>query len=163
MKVIQDIDKSISVMQNASRWMKYEGIPISKWWDLKNLNKKFLVQYAKTDEFYCVLVDSNPAAAAILQMSQSAQDWKNVDKNTPKPALYIHWLCVSKDFRGKQMPKVMIDFAGKLAKENNVRLLRADTNSEVVKLRKIYENLGFKLVAEQQEDYRKTAFYEKKV
>ncbi len=31
------------------------------------------------------------------------------------------------------------------------------------KLRKIYENLGFHLVATIQEDYRKTAFYQKKI
>ncbi len=79
--------------------MKEKNIPISKWWDLKNLNKGFLLQYAKPEEFYVVLVDSKPATAAILQMNQNAQDWKNVDKNKSKKALYIHWLCVSKEFK----------------------------------------------------------------
>ena len=31
------------------------------------------------------------------------------------------------------------------------------------KLKKIYENLGFKLADIQEENYRKTAFYQKKV
>ena len=57
----------------------------------------------------------------------------------------------------------MVDFAKNLAKKNKVRFLRADTNAEKLKLRKIYEDLGFKLAAEEQEDYRKTALYEKKV
>ncbi len=157
------MDKAISVMRNASKWMKESGIAVSKWWDLKNLNKNFLLNYVKPEEFYVVLVNYKPAAAAILQLSQSAQNWKNVDKNKAKHALYIHWLCVSKDFRGRQMPKSIIKFSQELAKENNVRLLRADMNAEETKLRKIYKDLGFKLVAELQEDYRKTAFYEKKV
>ena len=83
-KVIQDREQAISVMRNANKWMKEKNIPISKWWDLKNLNKDFLLQYAKQEEFYCVLVDSIQAAAAILQINQNSQDWKSVDKNNQK-------------------------------------------------------------------------------
>ena len=162
-KVVQNMDKAISIMRSASKWMKESGLHVSKWWSLENLNKDFLLQYAKPEEFYVILVDSKPAAAAILQPSQNAQNWKNVDKNKAKHAMYIHWLCVSKEFRGKKIPKFMIDFAAKLAKENGIKLLLADTNAEKIKLMKIYKNLGFNLVAKLQEDYRKTAFYEKKI
>ena len=57
----------------------------------------------------------------------------------------------------------MIDFAEKKARENNINLLRVDTNASETKLRKIYEKLGFRLVAVEQEDYRQTAFYQKKI
>lgn len=162
-KVIQDVDKSIFVMRDAGKWLEETGRNPSKWWQSKNLHREFLLQYAKPQEFYVALVDRRPAAAAIFQLSQSAQDWQSVDGNKPQEALYIHWLCVHRDFRGKNMSKVMVDFAEKLAKEKGVELLRADTSADQMKLRKIYEDLGFRLVAVEQEDYRKTAFYQKRV
>lgn len=162
-KVVQDIDKAIFVMQDAGKWLEETGKKPSKWWQLKNLNRKFLLQYAKPQEFYVALVDRKPAAAAVLQLSQNAQDWQSVDKGKPQKALYIHWLCVHRDFRGKNMSKVMVDFSEQLAKDKGAGLLRADTNAKETKLRKIYEDLGFRLVEIEQEDYRKTAFYQKRV
>jgi len=162
-KIVQNIDKAIFVMRDAGRWLKESGKNPSKWWQLQNLNRGFLLKYAKPQEFYVALVNKKPAAAAILQFNQKAQDWQTVDKDKARPALYIHWLCVHRQFAGMGLPKKIIDFAKQKAQEKNVKLLRVDTNANKIKLRKIYENLGFNLVAIEQEDYRKTAFYQKKV
>lgn len=159
-KIVQDIDKAISVMHEVGKWLQDSGKNPSKWWQPQNLNQEFLLQYAKPQEFFAVLVDKKPAAAAILQLNQNAQDWKNVDKNKSQPALYIHWLCVKRQFSNQGLPKLIIDFAKQLAKNNNVNLLRVDTNAEEQKLRDLYEELGFNLVSIEQEDYRKTAFYQ---
>jgi len=145
-KIVQDVDQAIMVMRDAGRWLEESGKNPSKWWQLKNLNKKFLFQYTKPEEFYVVLVDDKPAAAAILQFSQKT--------------LYIHWLCVARRFAGQGLPKIIVDFAKKLASEKNIKSLQADTNADEAKLRKIYEDLGFRLMAIKQEDYRKTAFYQ---
>ena len=61
------------------------------------------------------------------------------------------------------LPKIIIDFAAHLAQGENIGLLRVDTNANEMKLRKIYEDLGFYLVAVQKGDYRETAFYQKKL
>lgn len=99
--------------------------------------------------------------SVILQFEQRNQDWTSVDGNQPQKALYIHWLCIYRDFAGRGLPKLMVDFAGKKALEHNIKLLRVDTNADQVKLRKIYEDLGFTLAGIEQEDYRQTAFYQK--
>ena len=150
-------------MRDAGKWLEETDRKTSKWWQLKNLNRKFLFQYANPKEFYAALIDERPAAAAILQVSQNAQDWQSIDKDKPPKALYIHWLCVHRDFRGKNIPKKIVDFAEKLAKKSGVKLLRADTNAKEMKLRKVYESLGFKLAALEQEGYRKTALYQKRI
>lgn len=162
-KIIQDVDFALSVMRSASKWMSINGKIVSNWWKLENLNKNFLLQYAKEEEFYVGLIDNNLVVAAILQTSQNAQDWKNIDKDKSKTALYVHWLCIYHRFSGNNLPKVMIDFAEQLAKDKNINLLRCDTNAEELKLREIYEQLGFKLIDIEQEDYRQTAFYEKEI
>lgn len=59
-KIAQDIDKAIYVMRDASKRMQQDSIKISKWWDLKNLNKDFLSHYAKSEEFYVALVNNKP-------------------------------------------------------------------------------------------------------
>lgn len=162
-KIVQDIDQAISVMRKVGKWLLETDKNPSKWWRPENLNSKFLLQYAKPEEFYVALIADKPAAAAVLQFNQNAQDWQSIDKDEAQKVLYIHWLCVDRQFAGMKLPKIIIDFASNKAKEENVKLLRVDTNANEVKLRKLYEDLGFYLVAVEQEDYRKTAFYQKKI
>ena len=122
LNIIQDTDQAMLVLRDAGKWLLKSGGKPSKWWQLQNLNKKFLFQYAKPEEFYVGLVDKKPAVAAILQIDQKAQDWEAIDKDKSKPALYIHWLCVHRHFSGKDLPKEMVNFAAKFAKKNNINL-----------------------------------------
>ncbi len=160
--VVQNMNQAISVMRSASKWMKESGKKVSKWWRLENLNSSFLLQYAKPEEFYVVLIGGVPGAAAVLQSNQNSQDWEPVDGDKHGFALYIHWLCIDHRFAGKGLPKIVVDFAEQQAHQNNIDVLRADTNANELKLRGIYENLGFTLINIKQEDYRQTAFYEKR-
>jgi len=107
----QDMNKAISVMYKAGKWLQDTGKNPSKWWQPENLNKDFLLNYAKPEEFFVAIINNKPAAVAILQLDQKAQDWFNVDKGKLIKALYIHWLCVDHIFAGKGMPKLFIDFA----------------------------------------------------
>ncbi len=160
-KIVQNVNQAIYVMRDAGKWLLENNKNPSKWWSLKNLNRKFLLQYAKPDEFYVALINNEPAAAAILQFNQKAQDWKSIDGDRRQPALYIHWLCVHRKFADNNLTKIMVNFASTLAQAQNINLLRVDTNAEELKLRKIYEGLDFQLADIKQEDYRKTAFYQK--
>lgn len=161
--ILQNTDLAISVMQDAGRWIEENGKPLSRWWKSENLNRDFLLRYANPEEFYVVMIDNVPAAAVVLQFSQSAQNWQSIDGDNPKPALYMHWFCVHRNFRGQGLPKVMIDFAEKLAKEKDVGLLRVDTNAEEMKLRDMYEAMDFSLAGIVDEKQRKSALYEKKI
>lgn len=160
---IQDMDQAIGVMRSAGKWMKESGKNPSKWWKLENLNREFLLQHAKPEEFYVGLVDGVPAVAAVLILLDNNEDWKSVDADHPQRAFYVHWLCVDRQFARQGLPKLMIDFSQRLAKKKGVNSLRLDANADKKKLRDIYEGLGFRLVGTKQEDYRKTAFYQKSV
>ena len=160
-KIVQDMDQAISVLHNVAQWLEESGKKPSKWWQPQNMNREFFLQHAEPSEFYAVLVDGKPAAAAILQDTQRNQSWESIDKNKQVSALYIHWLCVHRQYAGRGLPKLIVDFAEQQAVSRGIHLLRVDTNAQETKLRKIYENLGFKLVTIEQEDYRQTAFYQK--
>ncbi len=162
-KIIQNIDQAIEVMQDAGKWMEENDMNPSKWWKSETLNKEVMLQYANKDEFYVGIVDEKPAVAAILQFEQTAQDWSSVDNGNPPEALYIHWLSVARKFKGMNLAKFMIDFAEDFAKKNKVKLLRVDTNAEELKLKNLYEKFGFKPVGVEKKEHQETAFYQKLV
>lgn len=162
-KIVQDMDRAIRVMRIAGKWLSDSGKNPSKWWRLGNLNREFLLRHAKPEEFYVGLVGGVPAVAAVLMLLENNQDWKSIDHDHPQKALYIHWLCVDRQFAGRDLPKVMIGFAARLAKKNGAGLLRLDANADKKKLQDIYEDLGFRLVGTKQEDSRKSGFYQKKI
>ncbi len=157
------MDQAVGVMRSAGQWMRESGKNPSKWWKMENLNREFLLKHAKEDEFYVGLVNGVPAVAAVLMLLDSNEEWKNVDVDHSQKALYIHWLCVDRQFAGRNLPKRMIDFTQRLAKKNGVGFLRLDANADKTKLQNIYEDLGFRLVGTIQEDARTSAFYQKMV
>lgn len=162
-QLVNDVDSAIAVMQEAGQWLLDSGRQPSKWWDPKNLNRDFLFQYAKPEEFYTLKIDGKPAAAVILQIDQNAQDWEAIDGDRQVPAMYVHWLCVRREFAGQGLPEKVTDLAADLAAQNQINILRADTNAEETNLREVYESIGFELAGIVQEDYRTTAFYQKLV
>jgi ribosomal protein S18 acetylase RimI-like enzyme len=132
----------------------------SEAWRPENLNREYLLQWAKPDEFFVGKVGGVPAVAAIVQREQTAQDWSSVDKGVSKPAIYVHWLAVSREFSGHDLPAAMMEFATMQARSAKVPVVRVDTNASETKLRSLYERLGFHLVGLAEEGYRTTALFE---
>ncbi|AKM78780.1 TPA: hypothetical protein DEQ95_04785 [Candidatus Beckwithbacteria bacterium] len=159
-KIIQSFEKGIVVMHNAGLWMEKSGLKPNKWWKPENMNRNFILKHTEPDEFYVALVGDKPAASMVLQETERNQSWKSVDGDKPKRALYLHWLCVQRDFAGKGFPKVMVEFAKGEAKKRGFSLLRLDTNANEEKLCSLYEGLGFRLMGNEEGDGHKTAFYQ---
>lgn len=162
-EIVQNTNKAIAVMLNASVWMEKSGKHLSKWWQSKNMNRNFLLQHTDPGEFFVALVNGKPSASAILQDNERNQSWKSVDKDSPQKALYVHWLCVARDFAGQGYSKVMLDFAAEEARKRDFELLRLDTDANEKKLCELYESLGFKLMGTEQDVDHVTAFYQKDV
>jgi ribosomal protein S18 acetylase RimI-like enzyme len=162
-KVVSNEDAAITVIKHVAEWMQAKGLPTDGWWDPSNMNATFLGKYAKPSEFYVATVDGQPAAAAIIQPEQTAQDWTAVDSDKAPKAMYIHWVAVERAFAGSGLPEALIDHAYRLAAEGECPVIRLDTNAEEPKLCQLYESLGFKRIATEQEGEHVTAFYEKAV
>jgi ribosomal protein S18 acetylase RimI-like enzyme len=159
--IIQDRDKSISLMHEAGTWLQRSGRGHSIWWQPQNMNPQFLAQHTESEEFYTALINGKPAASMVIQETERNQSWKPIDGENPQKALYLHWLCVSRDFAGQGLPRKMIDFAIKEAKAKDFSRLRLDTEADQPKLCHLYESHGFKLMGTQvEEDGHQTAFYQ---
>jgi GNAT superfamily N-acetyltransferase len=158
-KFVQNTDQAIAVLHSAGVWLVESGKSPSKWWLPENLNRDFLLEHSEPEEFFVGLVNEKPAVAAIFQLNERNQSWESVDKGQTQRALYVHWLAVDPNFSGKGLPRLMLEFASQYSQRLNLSLIRLDTNTQEPKLRKIYEDLGFDLMAIKDQ----TAFYQKKV
>jgi len=160
MTIIQDMNKAISVMHNAGQWLLDNGKEPHDYFHPDNMNSDYLLKYVKPSEFYVAIVNGKPAASLVLQEDERNQSWESVDKGNTKQALYIHWLAVHRDFAGKGLSQVMINFAVKEAKLRGFKIIRLDTDANESKLVKLYENLGFKHVHTEHEEDIDTAFFQ---
>jgi len=163
MEIIQDADKAISVMHDVGVWLEKSGMNPSLWWQPQNMNRSFLLQHVEPNEFYVAIANRIPAASVVLQDSERNQSWKSVDGDKPQKALYIHWLCVARDFAGQELSKAMVDFAGAEAAKRKLKLLRLDTDADKEKLCSLYERLDFRLMGIEEEGEHRTAFYQKNI
>ncbi len=156
--------KAIEVIKHAGECLKQSGKDVSYWWDPKNLSASFFNDFSKPEEFYVMVKDGKTAGAVILQTEQTLQDWSSVDGvglvNRSR-AVYVHYLAVEREFAGKGISQMLLDFAKKLTREKNRYLIRLDTNADEPKLKELYEGYGFKAVGElDEEDGHRTVLYE---
>lgn len=163
LKIIKDLDKSIEVMNNVGLWMEKSGLKPTKWWKPENMNQEFMLKHAEPDEFYVALINNKPAASMVLQETERNQSWKSIDGEKPKNALYLHWLCVHRDFAGRGLSLKMVKFAKKEARRRGFNILRLDTNADEEKLCQLYDDMGFRLMGVEKEGKHSTAFYELKL
>lgn len=158
--IVNDALLAMHLMHEVCVWMEKNGLVHSKWWEPKNMNRTFMLQQAEPKEFCVVLVNKKAAASFILQDTERNQSWEYVDKTHRQPALYMHWLTVSREFAGKGLPKIMVDFAKKEARKKKLRFVRLDADANQSKLMRIYSDLGFLLMAIEQDGKNKIAYFQ---
>jgi GNAT superfamily N-acetyltransferase len=159
-RILQDMDKAIEVMFNVGNWMENSGLETGEWWKPENMNREFLLKHTEPNEYFVITIDDKPAASMVLQETERNQSWKPIDGETPQKALYIHWVCVNRDFAGKGLSKKLIDFAKNEAQKRGFSRLRLDTIAEEKKLCAVYEKIGFVLMGSEKEGEHLTAFYQ---
>lgn len=145
-RFINDVDLAISVMRQAAEWLQVTGKNPSAHWRHGVLNRTYLLEHADPGDFIVGLVDNKPAVAALLQDNERNQSWVSIDGKVPKQALYIHWLCVARNYSGKNLPDAIVRYAAQTSKHRNLKLLRLDTASDKPRLMQIYGTMGFSLM-----------------
>ena len=152
------IDEAIEVMREVAAWGRNKGFRI--WHDEWLTKEELLTTDAHSENFYVGKIDGNTVCAFILQWNDS-EYWSNAQENE---AVYLHKFCVRRKFAGRNMTKFVIEAIKKLCKEKTIKYIRLDTALDEKIIRKIYLNIGFKIV--DIIDYpngRSTALYELEV
>lgn len=133
------IDEAIKIMKEVAMWGRNKGFRV--WQDEWLTKENLITMDAQPENFYIGKVDGVTVCAFILQCRDS-EYWADA-KNE---ALYLHKLCVKREFAGKHMTRFTIDAIKQLCKKRGIRYIRLDTALDEKTVRKIYLNLGFKIV-----------------
>jgi ribosomal protein S18 acetylase RimI-like enzyme len=152
-----NIESSILVMHEVAKWLidKNESL-----WKINDLTKEVLLCNNLTeDNFYTGWECEKPIASMILQW-HDPELWPNIK---PFESGFIHKLCVSREYAGKEISREMILFAELECKNRGIKILRLDCAGDRQKLCNFYESYGFIKVDRKNIGIYDIAFYEKNI
>lgn len=135
-----NVTEAISVMREVASWGRSQGFRV--WLDDWLTSNELITEEAQPHNFYIGKVNGKTACAFILQ-NTDLQYWKSATKNE---AVYLHKLCVRREFAHMEMTESIVEAIKKFCKNNGIRFIRLDTGLDEKVVRKIYLKAGFKIV-----------------
>ena len=135
-----EVDQAIAVMKEVAEWGRSKGLRV--WLDEWLTPEELITKEAQPEHFCIGKVDGEMACSFILQNSDE-EYW---GKRTSNEAVYLHKLCVRREYAHKEMTKSVVEAIREECKSKGVRYIRLDTGLDEKVVRKIYLNAGFKIV-----------------
>lgn len=129
----------LAVINDAINWCNASD---KETWKKEEINKPEFINSIEANSVIVLKNGTDTVAGMLLQWSDQIF-WKNAK---PDDSGYIHKLCVSRKYAGRNISSLMIEYAKEQCKINKVPLLRLDTSANKKPLRDLYERNGFKLV-----------------
>jgi GNAT superfamily N-acetyltransferase len=87
--------------------------------------------------------DGQIAAVAALTHNDQDPEYAQADWDVTEPALVTHRLAVSPDAQGRGLAAALLAQAEVLARQQGLRVLRVDTNSENQATQRLFPKLGY--------------------
>ena len=138
--IYNQMNESISVMREVAAWGRERGFRV--WLDEWLTPNELLTDEIKPENFCIGKVYGEVACAFILQ-NTDVQYWGNTPVNE---AVYLHKLCVRREFAHQGMTKSVVEAIREACKKKGVKYIRLDTGLDEKVVRKIYLRAGFKIV-----------------
>lgn len=138
--VYNQVEEAISVMREVAEWGRTQGFRM--WLDEWLTPEELITNEAKPENFCIGKVEGKTACAFILQTSDSDY-WKD---SSVVSAVYLHKLCVKREYAHRNMTKAVVEAIKEECRKNGVKYIRLDTGLDEKVIRKIYLNVGFKIV-----------------
>ena len=134
------IDEAISVMKEVAAWGREKGYRV--WLDEWLTREELLSEEVQPQNFCVGKVDGKTACAFILQNSD-VEYW---GERPATEAVYLHKLCVRREFAHREMTKSVVEAIREECRKNGIKYIRLDTGLDEKEVRKIYLKAGFKIV-----------------
>ena len=133
------LDDAIRIMKEVALWGRNKGFRV--WRDEWLTKEELITEDAQPENFYIGKMDGAAVCAFILQW-RDTEYWADAKND----AVYLHKLCVRREFAGKNMARLTIEAIRQLCQKKGIRYIRLDTALDEKVVRKIYLKLGFKIV-----------------
>ena len=134
------VHEVIAVMKEVAEWARNKGFKV--WRDEWLTPEELITEEAKPQNFCIGKVNDKTSCAFILQNSDVTY-WRNRPSNE---AVYLHKLCVRREFAHRGMTKSIVEAIRTECRKNGVKYIRLDTGLDEKVVRKIYLRTGFKIV-----------------
>ena len=134
------VSEAISVMKEVAEWGRSKGFRV--WLDEWLTPEELITEEARPENFYIGRVNGEIACAFILQTSDD-EYW---GKRPTNESVYLHKLCIRREFAHKEMTKSVVEAIRKECQSKGIRYIRLDTGLNEKVVRKIYLKAGFKIV-----------------
>ncbi len=141
---IGDIKEIMEIKNQAVTLMKEDN---NEQWDENYPSKESFVTYIEQKEVYVAIIKGELVGMIVITTLQD--EWyENVDWSIKLPLYTLHRLAIKEGFRGHQIASSLLTFAKKLAKDNNIAILKADTYSKNKRMSNLFAKNGFTFVGE---------------
>jgi hypothetical protein len=137
---LSDLDLIYSLYKSAIEYQKKKGFEL---WPL--FERQLIETDIKENRHFKILEGENIVCIFSIQYNDPVI-WGERDKD---PAIYLHRICVNPAFKGREIMKVIKDWAQVQAKQQNRKFLRMDTWGNNEKLREYYIRCGFTYIGQQ--------------
>lgn len=133
--IIEDIDEVFSLYKIASDYQKSKK-NVVVWPDFK---RSMVALEILENRQWKMIINNEVMCVWAINFSDE-QIWEERNKDA---AIYIHRIATNPNFRGHNFVIKIVDWAKKIALQNNLQYIRLDTVGNNTKLIKHYKNAGF--------------------
>ena len=124
-----------SILIEAALWLEEKKMPS---WNVSDLQEASVLSEMKSVEYY--LLFNEGVAVACFRYQESDQEyWGDVPHDDSH---FVHRVAVRREFSGRGIVKLLLDFAKQKAKNSGMRFLKLDCIDRP-RLRSVYEREGF--------------------
>lgn len=158
---INDLDDIMAIIRSVQSEMKTENNP--QWNEEDDYpNRDKILSDIKKNQLY--VYEENKIIKGFMVISKE-NDYDELLETTNKPAYILHRLAIKKEYRKDGLATAFFKYAENLAKENNILVLKADTEEHNIKMNNLFMKLGFVKKGEfEYDDYPgHYIYYEKEV
>lgn len=130
MKIIKDIQKEMKIEGNP-QWNEDDDYP----------NQDKFASDIKKQALY--VYEDTGIIKGLIAITVDNNEYEGLLATSKHPSYILHRLAIKKEYRNSKIASELIEFASALAKKNNIKILKGDTEAKNKKMKKLFEKLEF--------------------
>lgn len=137
---INDLDNIIKIIKEIQKEMKKENNP--QWNEEEDYpSKAKFTSDIENNDLY--VYEHENKIKGFIAITKDNGEYNELLKTTNKPAFILHRLAIRKDNRKEGIATILLNYAEDLANEDNIKLLKADTEEHNIKMNNLFIKLGY--------------------
>jgi len=134
---MSDLEQIFELFDQSIIYQEMNGFPV---W--RNYDKNAIIRYIENKNQYKIIVDSQIGIVFSVSYADKII-WRELDKGN---SIYLHRIVVNPEFKGRKLFGVILDWAIKHSKQNDLNNIRMDTWAADPTIINYYKNFGFTFI-----------------